>query len=57
MTFLRFIYKASRARAVKAMMHYAGYCTTSIGGCGFDPTHSELKLSMASSRIHGAGHA
>ena len=57
MTFIRYINKASRARAVMAMMHYAGYCTTSIAVRGFDPTHIELKLSMASSRIHGAGHA
>jgi hypothetical protein len=57
MTFIRYISKASRARAVMAMMHYAGYCTTSIAVGGFDPTHIVLKLSMASSHIDGAGHA
>jgi len=57
MTPSRYINKASRARAVKALMHYAGYCTTRIAVGGFDPTHIELKLSMASSHIHGVGHA
>ena len=57
MAFIGHINKASSARAVKALMPYAGYCTTRIAVGGFDPTHIELKLNMASSRIHGAGHA
>jgi hypothetical protein len=57
MTFIRHINKASRARAVKALLHYAGYCATSIAVGGFDPTNIVLQVSMASSHINGAGHA
>jgi hypothetical protein len=57
MTFIRYIDKASRARTVKVMVHDAVNCTTRIAVNGFDPTYIELKFSMASSRIHGAGHA